>query len=87
MIDSKQLYQETFHECVAYCKPLYDLPDETGSEILFYYYFLKFSMTDISKLLLVCKNTCYRHLNIAVSQLDSYLKESGNYKINYKYIK
>lgn len=81
MIDSKNLCNDTFHKCVDYCKPLMALNDETGSEILFYYYFLKVSITDISNQLYVGRKTCYRHLNKAISQLDSYLKESGQYNI------
>ncbi len=81
MIYSKQLCDETFHECIGYCKTLNVIDDETGSMILFYYFFLNVSIADISKQLFVGRKTCYRHLNKAVSQLDDYLRESGNYKI------
>ena len=61
------------NEFMKKCEALNRIGDPDGAYIIYKYCILGKKMDDISKEVMMSKRTCYRHLDIAVEELDYYL--------------
>lgn len=73
-IDAQNELEMQRKKCMSVCSLLKMLDDVDGASIIFYYYMIKMNMFKVSEEIGLSVRSCWRHHNIALEQLDEYLK-------------
>lgn len=76
-IDAQNELEMQKKKCISVCSLLKMLDDVDGASIIYYYYILKLNMFKVSEEIGLSVRSCWRHHNIALEQLDEYLRNKG----------
>lgn len=78
MIDAQMLKTEVAEHFLEQCHVLDEVDDSAGAMIIYYFCIMQNQMPDVARMMDMSLRTCWRHLNIAVSELDEILQAKEN---------
>lgn len=76
MIDTEILKTEVAAHFLQECRVFDEISDSIGAKVVFFYYLLEFHMGDVSEELQVSVRSCWRHLRVALAELESFLERA-----------